>query len=194
MRDKSRIFITSLILYFCSSITMPGVLMAFNEGDLIVFRDNETRFSFHYPKTWKPVAATYKDTRFKMVSRKGKGAEDCGVNVKYENKLIEISPSYFSKNVAPQASKALLDQIRLKAPDARIIESGPTFISNREAYYYVIVNSFKTIDYEAKIANYSVQTIKNGYIYTISCRCNRETLNEMLPEFKKIMTGFILTD
>ena len=163
-----------------------------NEVDLTVFRDNERKFAFHYPKQWKIVESTYADTRFKIVSKNGRGPEDCGVNVKFEKNATGMSISDFVKNVSPAMSKEILRVIKNKSQDAEIMESGFTYLSNQNAYYHVIFSTQRTVDYVAKVAMYSVQTMKDGYIYTVACRCKQSDFKQQFPEFKNIMTGFIL--
>lgn len=160
-------------------------------NDFAVYRDDMNKFIFQYPKTWSPVSTTHKGTKIKVVNENGFGDCDCGVNVKYDESFKNIPPTEFVASMSKEDVEAVL---RLTISDATVIESGKTYLSNQEAFYTITKFTFRSFGIEVPTKMLQIQTLKNGYIYTVACRTSQERYDEMFPFFQAIIAGFLIKE
>lgn len=164
-------------------------LESFSKNDFLTYRDDQFKFLFQYPKSWSPVSTTHKNTRIKIVNENGSGDSDCGVNVHFDASLKKMSPKEF---VASISSKTYEEKMRSVIPDATVIKSGTTFLGNQEGFYAITKSTFRSFEIEVPMEMLSMQTLRNGYIYTVSCRTRQDRFDEMMPFFKVIISGFLI--
>ncbi|RJQ38880.1 MAG: hypothetical protein C4550_06205 [Nitrospiraceae bacterium] len=161
-----------------------------SKNELITYRDDTYKFFFQYPKTWTAVPSTHKGTRIKIVNEYGSGDADCGVNVQFDASLKNVTP----KDVIATISNPQILQkaMRTAIPDATIVKSGRTYLSNQEAFYAITKFTFRSFDVEVPMKMIQMQTAKSGYVYTFSCRTSSERFDEMIPIFQLISAGFVI--
>ena len=86
------------------------------------------------------------------------------------------------------------EKMRSVIPDATVIKSDKTFLSNQDAFYMIIKSTFRSFETEVSMKMLQIQTIKNGYSYTVTCRARQDRFDEMLPFFQVITSGFLIKD
>lgn len=165
---------------------MEGLL----KNELITYRDDTYKFVFQYPKTWSAVPPTHKGTRIKIVNEYGSGGADCGVNVQYDASLKNMT----TKEVIATISNPQILQktIRTIMPDATIVKSGSTYLSNQEAFYTITKFTFRSFDVAVPMKMIDMQTAKSGYIYSFFCRTSSDRFDDMFPIFQIISAGFVI--
>ena len=178
-----------------------GILLALNFAnafgaqplhgkDVIAYRDDQMGFIFQYPKTWTPVPSTHKRTRIKIVSERGAGGEDCSVNVQVDDNLRKLSSQEAIRQM-PSAN-SYQQSLRTAIPDATVIETGKTYLSNQEAVFYVSTFTFRSVGMEVPIKMIHVQTIRNGKVYAVACRASSSDFARHMPAFQIILAGFLI--
>lgn len=182
--------ILSLVLSLLLALLLPNISSAISSKDFITYRDQNNKFIFQYPNTWSQVPSTHERTRIKIVSENANGGQDCAVNVQFEKRSKNISPKEFVRSVpnVQEFEKGL----RKALPDAKVIKRAATNLSNQEAIYNIVDFTIKSVGIEAPIRMYMVQTAKDGYIYTLSCRAGQEEFDERSAEFELIFAGFLI--
>lgn len=161
-----------------------------SKNELITYRDDTYKFVFQYPKTWSAVPPTHKGTKIKIVNEYGSGDADCGVNVQYDASLKNVMPKEFIATISNPQN--LQKARRTVIPDATIIKSGKTYLSNQEAFYTVTKFTFRSFEVEVPMKMLQIQTAKNGYVYTFSCRTSSDRFDEISHIFQLISAGFVI--
>lgn len=161
-----------------------------NSKDTIVFRDNESNFIFQYPSDWAQVPSTHTRTKIKVVSDHGNGTVDCAVNVQYDKKLVGVKPKEFIRTASNVAKYQ--ERLRKSLPDAKVVDSGKTYISNQEAFYTITEYTFRSVGIDLPVKMITVQTAKKGHVYTLSCRSESDEFDEIMPMFQIILSGFLI--
>lgn len=160
-----------------------------SQSDFAQYQDQEYRFSIRYPRSWARTEATHAQTRFKVVSDGGAGADDLSVVVTTVPGSKNITPEEFLKSMNAEAYLAYVQQ---NVPGAKLIEHGPTTLSNQAAYYFVTDLTHRVLGLEAPMRQIQVQTVRNRNVYTITFRTDPGHLPESLKEFVLITAGFVL--
>jgi S1-C subfamily serine protease len=160
-------------------------------NDFAVYQDDMNKFIFQYPKTWLPVSTTHKGTKIKVVNKNGFGDCDCGVNVQYDESVKKTPLAEFIASISKEDMEVVL---RSTISDATVIESGKTYLSNQEAFYTISRFTFRSFGIEVPMKMLLIQTLKNGYIYTVACRTSQERFDEMFPSFQAIIAGFLIKE
>lgn len=180
--------IPQIVVLVVNILLFSNISLASSSNEDVVFRDTERKFIFQYPKDWQKVPSTHERTRIKIVSDNGDGEQDCSVNVREDKNIT--SPKDFVKDTN---FKAIENGLKKAYEDAKIIQSGSTFISSQEAIYYVANFTVKSVSVEIPFSAYVIQTSRNGYIYTIGCRSTSDEFLSRTKEFEKIFFGFLIT-
>ncbi len=161
-----------------------------SQADFLQYRDEEFRFSIHYPRSWARIEATHAQTRFKAVSDGGAGTDDLSVVVTTLPRSEEdFTPEEFLKSIDAQA---YLKYVRQNVPGAELIEHGPTTLSNQSAYYFVIQLTHRALGIEMPMRQIQVQTARKRNVYTITFRTDPERFQRSLTLFEAITFGFVL--
>lgn len=164
---------------------------AITSKDFTVFRSKEDGFIFQYPKTWSKVPSTHGNTKIKIVSNNGNGEEDCSVHVqKYNPQFVNTSAKEFVRLVGNVEKYQA--GIRKSMPDAVVVDSGTTNISNQDAFYAATTFTFKSVGVEIPFKMFSVATLKKGRVYTVTCRAAPDSFESQMPMFQLIFSGFVL--
>lgn len=178
----------TLLLLF--PLLLPAISHAVSSKDIIIYRDQQKKFIFQYPNTWSQVPSTHERTRIKIVSSNGNGGQDCAVNVQFEKKSKNLSPKDFVRNAL--RAKVIEKGLRKALPDARVIKGGTSYISNQEAIYNIVDYTIRSVRIEAPIRMYMIQTARDGYVYTLSCRSSQQEFDEYVSDFEQIFAGFLI--
>jgi len=164
---------------------------ALTSKDFTVFRSKEDGFIFQYPKTWSKVPATHSNTKIKIVSKNGNGGEDCSVNVQqYNQQFANTSTKEFVRLIGNVEKYQA--GIRKSMPDAVVVDSGTTSISNQDAFYAATTFTFKSVGVEIPFKMFTVVTLKKGRVYTVACRAAPEDFDRNMPMFQLVFSGFVL--
>lgn len=155
-----------------------------------VFRDDTYGFILTYPKDWTSVRTTNQRTRLKIVSDRGAGAEDCGVNVQTEPRIKNMTPEQVVSGLADDAT--FIRAIRTALPDAKIVSGGKTSIGRQAAKFYQLSYTVRSRGIDVPMKMLQVQTARREHLYTVSCRARAKEFERRLPEFEKVMAGFSL--
>lgn len=159
-----------------------------SNGKQHVYRDRERGFVLHYPATWSQVSSTHANTRIKIV--KENRVQDCMVNVQTGKVPRNLTADEFAKS-APTISE--YEQLMKKVlPDMKIFKRERTFLSNQAAISYIYDSTFRSPGLEIPMRGIIIQTVKNGYIYSVSCRALRDEFEEHFTEFQLIFAGFLI--
>lgn len=179
--------ITLILLY--AGIVIP--LVAINETDFTVYRDSSYAFSFHYPRSWAPVEATHKQTRFKAVSDNGNGTEDVSINVIPNPDRKDSPPSAHIAWISGNA-ESVVEMMKKNYPDATLVNHGKTKLSNQDAYYIVVDYSYEAAGYVFNIRQIQYYTGRDGLNYTITMRSLRSDWESKAGLFPLLAARFIL--
>lgn len=175
------IFLSSTLVY-ASQIT---------NNDFKVYEDKRHKFAFWYPKNWQSAPTSDTRTRINIISDNGLGEDDCNVTV-VESKIFKNQKKYVKGMVANTDKVERF--LKKQNPSYRLVKSGQSYLSNRQAFYTVATMIFRSFGVEIPIKVIQVSTVNQGMQYTITCRTSPENFESMLPLFKVIMVGFRIKD
>lgn len=175
---------------FIATHQHPSEAQPISQADLLQYRDEEFRFSIHYPRSWATVEATHAQTRFKAVSNGGTEMPDLSVVVTSLPRSAKgFIQDEFVKSIDVQA---YLEYMRQSIPNAELIEHGQTMLSNQPAYYFVIQFTHRFLGIEVPVRQIQVQTARERNVYTITFRTDPEIFAESFALFEVLSAGFIL--
>jgi len=183
---------------FFAALMMSSYLLAgsradqLTQADFLQYRDEEYRFSIHYPRLWAKVDATHKQTRFKAVSDGGRGTDDVNVVVTTLPGSKDMPPEDFLRLVDPDAYLAYVQQ---NVPDAKLLDHGRTTLSNQAAYYFVTDVTHHALGMDVSVRQTQVQTVRAGNVYTITFRSDPsdpDRYAQGYTVFQLIAAGFVL--
>jgi hypothetical protein len=160
-----------------------------SQGDFLQYRDERYRFSIHYPRSWSKVEATHAQTRLKAVSDGGSGGDDLSVVVTTVPGSENETPEEFLKSID---AKAYLNYLRENVPGAKLMEHGPTSLSNQAAYYFITDLTHRVLGVEVPMRQLQFLTVRKGNVYTITFRTGPEHFPVRSTLFKLITAGFVL--
>lgn len=185
---------TSILLALAAILApLAAAQLPTNAADYAVFRDEESAFAFHYPKTWAVVAPSNAQTRFKMVSRGGEGDEDV---------TIAVTPNATAKGKPPEAHFAswkanpegMVGVVReaMRNPSVRLVASGETTLASQPAFYVVMDYTVSAAGYSAPVRQIQFITGRDGTNYTITMRGDPAQWATQGPMFNLLATRFAL--
>lgn len=164
-----------------------------------IYRDDKYSFAVRYPSDWKPVEASGVSTRFKIASDNGIGVADFSIVVLTPSELKNMTSAEFANGIAerPDIIKAMTNT---GLPGAKLLSSGKTYLSNREAFFVKYTGTLKTLDDKTDITVYQIITVFEGKSITLTCRgfepvfeiLYLETCKEIASSFVLIPTKIIL--
>ena len=160
-----------------------------SQTEFVQYRDERYRFSIHYPRSWSKVDATHAQTRLKVVSDGGLGGDDLSVVVTTVPGAENETPEEFLKSID---AETYLSYLRENVPGAKLMEHGPTSLSNQAAYYFVADLTHRVLGIEVQMRQLQFQTVRKGNVYTITFRTNPEHFTGKFTLFKLIAAGFVL--
>ena len=183
-------YLPILILPLAFAMAFAELASGLTNDDFVHHEDQEFRFSAWYPKTWKKVPSSHSQTRLKAVSDAGNGTDDFSVVVTYSEGLKRISPNDIDKMLP--APDEYIRNLQVYSPDAKLVESGRTNLSSQPARFYITEVTARSFGVEVPFKQMQVQTFRNGYVFTVTCRTEPERFDTMLPVFRLIMAGFVI--
>lgn len=161
-----------------------------NAEDIIVYRDDQAGFILQYPKSWSSVPSTHQRTRIKIVNERGAGGEDCSVNVQVDESLGNVSAQEAIRRISDARNHER--RLRTAIPDATVMQTGRTYLSNQEAVFFIITFTFRSVGLEVPMKMIMVQTVRNGRVYTVGCRAVQSEFDRLMPVFQLIFAGFLI--
>ncbi len=183
-----KLFISIVLMLILSA---TGFAQQKIESDYAVYRDDKFLFSLFYPKDWTQLESSFAETRFKVTKEDGLYLTDFNINVIY----VEASKNMPSKSfVEGLIARPNIIEARVKQgnPTAKIISSGKTYISNREALFIKSQATYRVLDEEYEMTLYQIITTYEGNIYTLTFRALTEEFDENFPIFKFIASSFVI--
>jgi hypothetical protein len=180
-----------LLLYICL-LSFPTLGQVDAERSQKVYRDDKYSFALHYPSDWKPVEASGVNVRFKIASDNGLGVADFSVIVLTPPELKNMTPAEFADGIAknPELIKAM---IQTGLPGSKLLSSGKTYLSSREAFFVKYTGIMRTIDDETDLTIYQIITVFEGKSITLTCRSLNEVFDILyFDTCKEIASGFVL--
>ena len=159
-----------------------------SQADFVQYRDERYRFSIHYPRSWSKVEATHAQTRFKAVSDGGSGGDDLSVVVTTVPGSEKETPEEFLKSID---AKAYLSYLRESVPSAKLMQHGPTSLSNQAAYYFITDLTHRVLGVEVPMRQLQFLTVRKGNVYTITFRTDPEHFPGRHTLFKLVAAGFV---
>lgn len=173
-----------------SGMFYDGVLAGqSSQVDFVQYRDEQYRFSIHYPRSWSKVEATHAQTRLKVVSDHGSGGDDLSVVVNALPNSQKMTPEEFLKLMD---AKEYLGYLRKSVPSAKLIKHGPTSLSNQAAYYFITDLTHQVLGIEVPMRQIQVQTVRHSNVYTITFRTDPGSPPANFTVFELITAGFVL--
>lgn len=153
-----------------------------------VYKDQKYFFRISYPANWKDEAEkSHPLVRLEVISNETANFTITVINVKGSEKVTSANYVKLFLEENPNALKQMATQI---LPDAKIISTGKTFLSNKEAFYLIFEGSFKTLNETILMKIYTLQVLFEGNIYTISFGSEKVEFDKYLPTFKAIASSF----
>ena len=178
------------LFVFALSVSAFGQLKD-GSDNFSVYRDEKFPFSVFYPKDWAQTEPSHPQTRFKITSEMGIGLSDFSVVVTSPKEISNLSSSDFANGLVkkPEIVTALL---KAGLPDAKLISSGKTYLSNKEAFYIKSSGTFRNFDESFDLILYQIVLVYEGNSYSLTCRALKEDFDEYFPIFKLIASTFVV--
>lgn len=178
------------LFVFALSVSTFGQLKD-GSDNLSVYRDEKFPFSVFYPKDWAQTEPSHPQTRFKITSEMGIGLSDFSVIVTSPKENSDLSSSDFANGLAkrPEIVVAL---IKMSLPDAKLIASGKTYLSNKEAFFIKSSGTFRNFDESFDLIIYQILLAYEGNSYTLTFRALKEEFDEYFPAFKRMASTFVV--
>lgn len=181
---KLNIFITITMVLFIASFSAE----ASTKEKLTTYRNNDYKFVFQYPNGWTQSPSTHAGTKIKIVHNNGQDGEDCMVNVQTAKTAQDRLPSkLFVGSISPTSYE---QAIKKSLPDAKIIASGKSSISNQDAFYTTIKYTYRSMGLEIPMKMMQVITTKNNNVYVIGCRAPNDIFDKNIDTYKLVLLGF----
>ena len=178
-------YLTIIWILFSSSVAIAQTA----QEKVKVHRDKKYMFLLQYPSSCSVAPATHEHTRFRLICGDDSDQYDFFVNVQYIEALKNVSAKEAIASLTPQD---YLNALRETIPDAKLLSSGKSYLSQLEAAYWVVTFTYKTFGVEAPLNSLQIKTFKNGYVYTLGFRSPSARFNDLLPVFQNIAAGFII--
>lgn len=178
------------LFVFALSVSAFGQLKD-GSDNLSVYRDEKFPFSVFYPKDWAQTEPSHSQTRFKATSELGIGLSDFSVVVTSPKEISNLSPSDFANGLVkrPEIVTAML---KMGLPDAKLIASGKTYLSNKEAFFIKSSGTFRNLDESFDLIIYQIVLVFEGNSYSLTFRALKEDFDEYFPVFKVIASTFVV--
>ncbi len=181
--------LVSIVLMLISSVI--GFAQQKIDSDYAVYRDEKFPFSLFYPKDWTQLEPSHSQTRFKVTKEDGLYLTDFNINVVYVEANKSMSSASFVSGLGsrPELINTLIKQGN---PTAKLISSGKTYLSNREAFFIKSQATYRVLDDKYEMTVYQVMTVHEGNSYTLTFRAQTKEFDENFPIFKFIASSFVI--
>jgi hypothetical protein len=157
-----------------------------------IYRDDKYSFAVRYPSDWKPVESSSVNTRFRIASDGGIGLADFNIVVITPKELQGMTSAEFANDIAkrPDIIKAMVET---GLPGAKLLSSGKTYLSNREAFFVKYTGTMRSLDDETDLTVYQIITVFEGKSITLTCRSLKEVFDILyFDTCKEIASSFVL--
>lgn len=183
-----KLFLSIVLMLFLSAI---GFAQQKIESDYAVYRDDKFPFSLFYPKDWTQLEPTHAQTRFKVTKEDGLYLTDFSIVVTYAESAKDMTSAALVDGLIarPEMIKALVKQGN---PTAKLISSGKTYLSNREAFFIKSEATYRMLDEQYEMTVYQIMTMNDGNSYTLTFRALTTEFDENFPIFKFIASSFVI--
>lgn len=181
---KLIILITIAMVSFIASFSAE----ASTPKKMTTYRNNEYKFVFQYPNGWGQSPATHAGTKIKIEHNNGQDGEDCMVNVQNAKTAQDrLPPKQFVNTISQHSYEQAM---RKSLPDAKVITSGKSSISNQDAFYATLKFTYRSMGLEIPMKMMQVITTKNNNVYIIGCRAPSDTFDKNISTYKLVLSGF----
>ena len=178
------------LFVFALSVSAFGQLKD-GSDNLSVYRDEKFPFSVFYPKDWAQTEPSHSQTRFKATSELGIGLSDFSVVVTSPKEISNLSPSDFANGLVKRP-EIVTTMLKMGLPDAKLIASGKTYLSNKEAFFIKSSGTFRNLDQSFDLIIYQIVLVFEGNSYSLTFRALKEDFDEYFPVFKVIASTFVV--
>ena len=168
-----------VIAVFLSVALFQGRVFSAN---VKTFRNDELGFQITYPENW--------------VQAQGKSALYIKRNSEKEPADMSINVSHFTgdKDSVMSEIKAnpevLMAQVKKRFPDAKLVESGETYLGGYPGYYLMMDYTIKNFKTEKDIKVFQIFCIKDKKFYLIHFETFASIYDITFPEFEKTLSSF----
>lgn len=159
-----------------------------SEPRLKSYRNAEHRFGMSYPASWQQFQPKTSLTKFKVGNLET--GDSCTVGVHFSEVLRRHDTKESLKTINAQVFVRQLTESGFK--NVRSIESGPTTLSNRDAFYAVINMTRSAMGTDFPNRAIMVITNKNGNVFTLTCGTSPVRFDRMRPLFTAILSTFVI--
>ncbi len=178
------------IFIFALSVSTFGQLKDGSDGTSI-YQDEKFPFSVISPKDWAQTQPSHPQTRFKITSEMGIGLSDFSVVVTSPKEISNLSPSDFANGLVKRP-EIVTAMIKMGLPDAKLIASGKTYLSNKEAFFIKSSGTFRNFDESFDLILYQIVLVFEGNSYSLTFRALKDEFDEYFPTFKLIASSFVV--
>ncbi len=178
------------LFIFALSVGTFGQLKDGSDGSS-AYQDEKFPFSLIYPKDWAQTRRSHPQTRFKITSELGLGSSDFSVVVTSAKEISNLSSSDFANGLVKRPD-IVTAMIKMGLPDAKLIASGKTHLSNKEAFFIRSSGTFRNFDESFDLILYQIILVFEGNSYTLTFRASKNEFNEYFPTFKEIASSFVV--
>ncbi len=173
-----------LVMFFLSTVTHAQTRQVYN-----VYKD-DSAFVMQYPADWSIVPLIQQNDRLRLV-RNNMAYTDFMLVMTYLDGFKNIKTPAETKEAMKQFDpQVFLKQMREGLPDARLVDNGKIYLSQRDAAYMVYEYTYRAVGVEVPIKQLQIITVKDGYMYTLAFRTAKEQYNNMFPIFQLMAGGF----
>lgn len=176
-----------LILTFC----VLGFAQQNIDSNYNVYKDDKYPFSLFYPKDWTQLQPSHAQTRFKIAKEDGLYYTDFNINAVYVEESKDVSAGEAVKFLGDNP-KIVDSLIRQGNPTSKLISSGKTYLSNREAFFIKSEATFRTFDQAKELTIYQIITRYQGITYTLTFRALKKEFDDNFLTFKLIASSFVI--
>lgn len=155
---------------------------------LTTYRNIDYKFVFQYPNGWTQSPSTHAGTKIKIEHNSGQDGEDCMVNVQTAKTAQDrLPPKQFVGSISPTTYEQAMKK---SLPDAKVIASGKSSISNQDAFYATLKFTYRIMGLEIPMKMIQVITTRNNNVYIVGCRAPVDIFDNNVYTYKLIMSGF----
>lgn len=154
------------------------------------FNDPVYPFSISYPRSWKSTGRSDAKIRLEVISENGNGEANFVVAVTPAKGSEKISASKFVKLFLEERPDLIQTIVDGAVRNGRIVEKGPTYLANKDAFYVIYEGEYRTPSETFMIKTYFIETLFEGNVYALTFTTSKEGFAQSYSTFKEIATMF----
>ena len=154
------------------------------------YTNDELHFSVSYPETWARLTPK-PNAIFRIASERGSAKANLNVQVTYRQEAEKLTSKEFVA-YALENVETLNDAFKKLSPDAKVVESGETFLSKRAAVFLISTATVRSSDVEKQYKFFQVAALSKGNFYYLTFTTSAVEFDKNLPVFKVIAQSFVI--